>query len=252
MKAPTTLAPIVRGVHQRSLLTLGSIAKMAILAVVVQGPGFVPAEAATFTTNASVRSWYSEQGTANNTDYSYAAGIAGGTQVHNYFIFTLPNTPDLITSAELRLWNPSNGYYSFDDTETLTLYNVSTSIALLGTNSIATYTDLGSGPSYGSVTVGASSNGTYVSIMLNANFLAAAQVAKGTAGRQIAIGGTLTTLYPDDNEYLFGYTGSLTAASNAQLVTTTTVPEPSTWALLGLGAVMWFAARRTGIWDKAS
>lgn len=225
---------------------------MAILAAVAQGLGFATAEAATFTTNATVRSWYSDQGTANNIDYSYAVGIAGGTEVHNYFIFTLPNTPELITSVELRLWNPSNGYYSFDDTETLTLYNVSTSIAMLGTNSTAIYTDLGSGPSYGSMTVGASSNGTYVSIMLNATFLADAAIAKGTAGRQIAIGGALTTLYPDDNEYLFGFTGSLTAASNAQLVITTTVPEPSTWALiaLGLGAGMGFTMRRKTFGNK--
>jgi len=181
---------------------------------------------------ASNRGWVNDAG-ANNfggTGGNYIAGICGSSDGcggsdddhHNYFAFNVVGLTG-VSSAVLRLYQPSAtdtgnatqvGFLSQSSSLSYTLWD-----ALLDPTSssgMGLYNDLASGASFGSIIVDASTNGTTVSVTLNANGLTALQAAAATGGAF----------------YLGGAIGA--------------VPEPETYALmlLGLGAVGAAARRR--------
>src|SRR6185369_9995998 len=139
---------------------------------------------------------------------------------HNYASFVLsPATPTII-GAELRLFNPANGYFSSDPTETYTLFDVSATPADLDTTrlagdatGIAIHADLGSGTIYGSRVVSAADNNTTVAITLNAAAVAALNAAIGST---ISLGGALTTLAVTATQFMFA--GTTGAVPSVQLV----------------------------------
>lgn len=161
------------------------------------------------TIDATDRGYYSATGNHDPANDNYYAGYNGsqfGNTFRNFFVFDLPGAT--VLSATLYLWNPSNGHYSLDPSETYSLFDVSTSIAALragGSGLSGIYNDLGSGTSYGSVTVTSASNGTYISIPLNSSFPNAAN------GGSIALGGAITTLSgSSDQDAFFGTGGGYT------------------------------------------
>jgi hypothetical protein len=201
--------------------------------------------------NAMDSGWYTNAGTHNAAIDNYLVGDFTGAVYHNFFVFDLTAVVDEIVSASIHLYNPDNalpglrGYVSPDPTETYELYDVTTPIATLsathvGAAGIAIHNEIGSGTVLGQTTASAADNGTTISIVLNADGLAALNAAKGGL---FALGGAVTTLGAPGNEYIFGFSVALDNPDVRQLEFTTAVPEPATLTLLGIGAAF-FGHRR--------
>jgi hypothetical protein len=171
--------------------------------------------------------WYNSTGLHDPFNGNYLVGLPPDApgQYRNWFVFDVPAVSGSITSARLELFNPSGGYSSVDGSETYTLFDVSTPIGTLtagGSGLTGIYDDIGTGVSYGSVTVTSASNGQLVVVNLNAAGIAALTAAQGG---QIAIGGALTSLSGSAAQYLFGFTNGTLVR---QLVISTSEP-PSDW-----------------------
>jgi hypothetical protein len=153
--------------------------------------------------------WYREDGTHNPSNPNYIVGLCSncGPLLHrDFFVFNIP-VGLTITSAQLSL--NTFVYDSLNASETLTLFDVSTSVTdlLAGNGGIAAYDDLGTGTAYGTRVYTAGDANQVRTIDLNASALAAIGAAAGAS---------------------FEMGGSLESAA-------TSVPEPATLALLGLG-----------------
>ncbi len=202
--------------------------------------------------------WYVQDGLHIATIKNYLAGRStGNVTLHNYFVFDLAGVTDPIVGAELRLFNPENGFTGAP--RDYTLFDVSTPIPTLSAShpqrdpeGIAIFNDLGSGTVYGSRGMSEADNNTIITIDLNADALAALNAARGG---QFALGGDLAGAGPGLN-FVFGSTGQPTHTRELVLLTEV-VPEPSTFGLAGLGALgllgslgVRFARRRSGLLGK--
>jgi hypothetical protein len=166
--------------------------------------------------NATDSGWWNDTGFNATTNTNYIVGF----RYNDFFVFSLPVGVS-ITSATLSIFNPSSGYSSPLPTELYQVGSVSTPIATLtggGTGQVGIYNALASGTVYGTRLVNAATDGTQVTIPLDAAAIAA---LNGAEGGSIAFGGTLMD----------------------------PVPEPSTAGLAGLGAtiLLGLAGRRTEI-----
>jgi len=169
------------------------------------------------------RGWVDQNGNNNGggNGANYIAGICGSSDncggnnadYHNYFAFNFNNLfSGTVNTASLVLNQPSNGYITPASTITYTLFDVSSNPSL--GSGVALYNDLGSGISYGTVVVDASSAGGLVKVNFNAAGLAALNVAVS-------------------NNTNF-YVGGAVAA----------VPEPASWALSAAGLLLLALRRR--------
>jgi hypothetical protein len=213
---------------------------VAALALLVGGAG--QTMAGTVNVSNSDSGWYDDTGFHDSTNKNYISGFAGAPDHHDYFVFDLSGITGNVTGAQLQLFNPgdpNDGYNGPSGSSiTYSVFDVSTSISNLESDNIGAtgiFNDLGSGTSYGSVSVSAASNGTTVTITFNSAGLSAIQSAEGGS---FAVGGALAS--PGTEQFIFGF--SHFDADNRLVITTnpfatpTTTPEPASLTLLGLGS----------------
>ncbi|MEM9346025.1 MAG: PEP-CTERM sorting domain-containing protein [Planctomycetota bacterium] len=186
-------------------------------------------------------------------------------QARNFHSFDLSGVSGTIETATFRIYADVGGYDSSAGSETVGLFDVSVSTAVLADpNATANaaqgalvYDDLGSSnvgvatdPTYGSFAVAAVDDASYIDVVLNAQAIADLQAAVDGGGSW-SVGGALLTI---DGTYNAGFISERvfkndsTTASElpAQLVLTgdNLVPEPSSLALLGLGGLIAMRRRR--------
>lgn len=193
-----------------------------LLALIVLLPLATPVNAdTTVTLNAVDSGWYKPDGSHNADNDNYIAGkVSTVGELRNFFVFDLSSVHGPITSATLRILQPSAGYNSVDDHETYSTFDVSTPVAeLMATNDSRTdiHNDLGTGNSFGFTQVFDPSNNVIIELNLNPLGLAALNASNGL----FAIGGAITSLRGQDDEYIFG--GS-DATGTRQLVLTVGSP----------------------------
>jgi hypothetical protein len=184
-----------------------------------------------FPNTAFATGWYDSTGFNDPSNQNYiisdpALGCAGcdgfslSHTTHDFFAFRLGQgiITGTILSATLSVGNPISpnpGFLGPNGDLLVSLWDVTTPVSTLtagGSGLTGIYNDLGTGSLFGSRVTSAADNGTQIAFNLNANALAAIAAASGVEGTS-----------------LFAIGGSISLAS---------VPEPSTWALLGAGLLV--------------
>jgi hypothetical protein len=180
--------------------------------------------------------WYSDEFTNVNSNDNYSVGRSypfGTSQpvnYRNYFTFFIPYFSDQISEATLTLQR-----FLSEGSITYTLFQVSKDASELNlgksTFNIATYNDLGDGISYGSFPNFYNGNSNdLLSFSLNAAGLSA---ITDSQGKYFSIGGSITDgLVAGQYQNLFS--GSFGYAATLTIVT---IPEPSAYALFGIGVI---------------
>jgi hypothetical protein len=219
----------------------------------------VSARATIYTITATESGWYDNSGADNPSTQNYIAGYAGGFSEYwrDWFVFNLQGLPGgTITSASLSLYTPGagdiygsggNGFVSPHSSEVFQVGSVSTPITSLtnGTGGSAAFNSIGAGTLWGAKVFSAADNGNTATLSLNTDFSSTAATSLGSGS--IAIGGFLVgDLGATAAENIFGWTGALGQPSPTLSLNIEPAPEPSTWALLGLGAMALIAFNRAG------
>ena len=216
---------------RRPFATLLTVAALCVANATV-------ATAATITITNSDSGWYDTVGFHIPGNINYFSGDDGPTRhLRNFFVFDLSVAAgETITSAQLQLFTHDiigSGLY--------TNYDVTTSVATLvaGTGGLAAYDDLGSGASFGSISLSSSQTNSLILIDLNAAAIAA--INANGAGL-FAIGGDLV------GGSASAFRSSQVAPGNTlnQLILqTSAVPDPaSSLSLLMIGIGGLVATRR--------
>jgi hypothetical protein len=198
------------------------------------------------------------QGTYNSWGYvpnPRSGYLVGNTSYSNvihrpFFVFNIPSLAlgQSIKSSILSIYNPSGGV-RLDGyrNSTLNVYGFTGSPSDLvdGTGwwSIM-YANLGNGTLYGSTTLDQNQNNTTYSISLNDDGLTAINQA---SGGYFSLGLVLpvATINPNTQlEYGFNNTSSSTAGDGNVQLSIDVIPEPSAYALFGIGALALVVAYR--------
>jgi hypothetical protein len=164
---------------------------------------------------------YHESGLHSPINLNYLVGwnpIKG--TYHNFFVFDLSGISSSVYAVVLRAYNPVNGYQSSDASEIWTLFDVNTAIpTLLGdAGGVSAFSDLGSGNSYGDVSVTSAADDTFIEVTFNPAGVAEINSA---LGGDVAIGGALTEIDSLNNQLLFSDSDS---NPQAEMILYTTTP----------------------------
>jgi hypothetical protein len=222
---------------KRSLLSLLSASILACSATA--------ASASTTFVGFSNSGFYNSGATSASTNGNFATGwfVAGITEeIRDWFSFDLSGVTGTITAATLNLQMPASGFLSPDPTETLTIFDVTTSPATLALHNPTTaiFDDLGTGTVYGSADIAFVPAGNSVQVPLNATGVAFLNAHKSL----FAFGGAVTSFSPTDTQ-----TQALFNSSNFDNFVSLTLqiadaPEPSSVGILGCGFLALLRRRR--------
>jgi len=177
--------------------------------------------------------WWSNTWANIDDNDDYTTGIFFDSDHRSFFTFDLSSLSLPVISATLELTRFN--YVSYEDSETLGLFDISTDAVTLNNNvgtSESIYDDLGSGISYGEFEI--LREGTDVlSFELNAAAIGDINAAKGG---WFSIGGALLSgsVSQLETQYFFGYSHD----GGVQRLVLEVVPEPATFVLLGLGVLL--------------
>jgi hypothetical protein len=209
-----------------------------------------PAPAAPIIKNFTVKGSFSSGG-LNNAAFNAAPGniLVGQSsqETHrNYFVFDLTGVTDNVTTAQLVVNSPFGSYISPDLTETWTIFDYTSAIAILqnqNSSSVGAYNDLGSGNAYGSAIVSEASegipNGPTFPVVIDLNATAIADI-NAARGGNFALGGALTTINGPDSQLFFAFSSN---DEPAQLILNP-IPEPGPVLLLSVLSALPLARRR--------
>lgn len=196
------------------------------------------ARAATINTDA--RGWYDSDGFASQNN-NYQTGFPQPeVESRSWFSFDLSGiVAPAGAGTYLGLFAPSNSYASINSSETLSLYDVtSTGLSNDGSDgNLAVFNDLGTGTLLGTATITGASQGSFVNILLNT---AGINALNAKLGGRITFGAILGS----NGGAVFNTTGTDNAADGASILVTQAVPEPSTYGLAALGGVSLAALAR--------
>jgi hypothetical protein len=194
--------------------------------------------------------WWTDKFLASGPDNNnYLTGFSDDDRIHrSYFQFDLSAVSATVTSAELTLYLPnlSQTVQTSDPWETFALFDFTGDIDFLTNIQFdppkmqATYADLGSGIEYGSTNIAQGTSGVPITIVLNADAIAAINAAGG----DFVIGAAVTSLSGGaEPEMVFGFSGGSTAPTPFLSLTVVPLP-PAIWAFLSaLGWLGWRARR---------
>ncbi|MCM8857602.1 MAG: hypothetical protein LC541_18610 [Candidatus Thiodiazotropha sp.] len=223
--------------------------------------------AATIDISATVSGWVKYNGETNGliestTNYIAGREVGNDPSYSNYFVFDLSEVEGEIASASLKLQNPDNGFYSFDNdnigTNECCTYTVNSMLSggitpsnLLPENWSYPYTGIaawsiinnGTPVNYGSIHMDESSNGTTIEIMLNeiAIIDINSTINENAYNNLFAIGGNLESTN-SRVAYAFSNTGYnlFDRTLTLETVSSSTVPLPPTVLLFLSGIALFF------------
>jgi PEP-CTERM motif len=186
------------------------------------------------------RGYYYDYDFNDPTNKNYLTGqlnVGSTIGFHSFFAFNaLTGLPGPIVGATLSLFDPVAGYSSTQPSETLTIDGFSGNLAALETGGTQSgeYNALASGTPFGTQTVGAANDGSFVTITLDAAAIAFLNAHTSTP---FALGGYLAGIPPTDTSTRFVFGGSAFVLANdgntfLTLQTAQPVPEPESWLLL--------------------
>ncbi len=217
-------------IHHKGLVRATAAALLACAAAGTAG-------AATIVFDTTGRGWRSNGSVPSNgispANNYYAGESPTGvppTEYRNFFFFD-PVFSGTVSSARLLFW-----VYSYASSDPMETYQVTSLGSTFGFN------DLGTGTFYGSYDIQSSEAGSIIAIPLNA-----AAISNIVSGQTFRVGGRITTLNnPNDHrEAVFTNSGGYAGSTRLELtLADTVVPEPSSFALAGLGLL------GIGLWGR--
>ncbi|MCV2362820.1 PEP-CTERM sorting domain-containing protein [Paucibacter sp. DJ1R-11] len=185
--------------------------------------------------NASNLGWFTEAGLHQSANNNTLTGQLQ-SEYRSFYRWSLPSFSGQLLSARLEMALPYSLGVS-QGLQTGVMYDVDNgNLAYLGLENgggrgTSIFADLGSGLNYGSFSISEANNFSTFVIELNANALSSLEAAKGNS---FALGMRNTTAGLSNNYFLFS--SMSTFGQQTLVLNVSPVPEPSSLALMALGA----------------